>query len=343
MKYSLPKRRKNGKKNAAIGLDIGHSYIKLISLLPEGNGIRLDKYFIQPILSSSSISASLKDLFSKCDFPVNKVNISLAGDGTLVRNIWIPQMSSNELNASVKYELGQYIPFPVDSVYYDISILEKGPFTRRENQMRILLAAVKKQMLKERLKSLKDAGFAVSVVDMDALALCNAFLWHSSDSQKKSISALIGLGSAKTTIDIISNGILTFTRELSLGTGLIRDAVSNGLSMSKDNAEKMICKGDPRIDLQVRDFASKLGREIWKSFEYYEGQEQVSIEKVYLTGGGSLLLGLVNSLSQIVTIPLEVWNPLNKVEIDKNSAMAANLDKIAPLMTVAYGLACREL
>lgn len=343
MKFTAPKPKKVLQKTVSIGLDIGHRYLKLLPLIITPDGVELDTYFIQPLPPPNEISSLLKSLFAEHKFPTNKVNLSLSGKATLVRDLWVPQMSQKELKASIQYELDQYIPFPVEEVYYDSYILEETPLTRKEAQMRVILAVANKRIVEGRLKWIKDAGLQPNIIDMDALALYNAFVWTADDSQKQGTAGLIDIGFSKVIIDIVSSGILTFTREIAYGSGRVAEGVSKGISMSKDEAEEMLKAGDSRIEGWVQDLVSRLSKELWSSFEYYEGQEQRSIERVYLTGGGSLLAGLSDSLGQAIDLPLEVWNPLGKIKINLDSTKSANLGKEAPLMVIACGLACRGL
>lgn len=250
----------------------------------------------------------------------------------------MPQMKHEELKASLGFELDQYIPFPVEDIYYDNYILEEGPLTRKEGQMRVVLAVSKKTFVDERLQWLKEAGLIPRIIDMDAISLFNVFQQQLKDGGTVGI---VDMGSSKSIIDIISSNTLTFTREIEYGTTRIKEGVSHGLSVSIDEAEKLICSGDPRIEGWVQDFVSRAGKEIWSSLEYYEGQEQRPVEKVYVTGGGALLPGLVNLLGQSVGLPISMWHPLEKIKIGNTKRQ--ELQKMASIFTIAVGLGLRSL
>lgn len=324
--------------DASIGLDIGSSYIKAVCLRRESANIFLDNFCIYNI--SKSIPELLKEIASKCKLPTNKVNISLSGKSTIVRDLWMPQMKQEELRVSLGFELDQYIPFPVEDVYYDSYILEENKLTRKNGQMRVVLAVANKKFVNERLQWLKEAGFIPGVICMDAVSLFNVFSWN---IQSEGITALVDIGVNKAIIDIITDNTLTFTREVEYGLMSIRENISRGLSISQDEAEKLICKGDPKIESWVQDLGDKLGKELWSSFEYYEGQEQRPIEKVYVTGGGSILVGLVNLLSQAVGLPINVWNPMDKLKLNLDGAKKQEFIKSAPVFSIAVGLAYRTL
>lgn len=330
--------KRQAKLDVSVGLDIGRAYIKSVTIRKELEDIFLDNFCIYYV--SGSIPNLLKKITTECNLPTNKVSISLSGKSTIVRDLWMPQMKHEELRASLGYELDQYIPFPVEDIYYDSYILEENPLTRKEGQMRVVLSVAKKTFVDERLQWLKEAGLIPKIIDMDSICLFNIFQRHSKDAGTVGI---VDIGSSKSVIDIVSSNTLTFTREIEYGTNKVREGVSHGLSVSIDEAEKLICTGDSRIEGWIQDFLSRLGKEIWSSLEYYEGQEQRPVEKVYVTGGGALLPGLVNQLGQSVGLPIEIWHPLGNVKLNLDSQKKSELQKIAPIFTIAIGLAHREL
>lgn len=338
MKLSILKPKKPSKIDVSLGLDIGHSYIKMARLRKDVENVFLDDFCIQNI--TGNIPSLLKKITSEYKFPTNRVNISLSGKSTIVRDLWMPQINPDELKVSLGYELDQYVPFPVEDIYYDSYILDENPLTRKEGQMRVVLAVAKKGLVIERIQWLKDAGFLPNIIDMDAISLFNIFQWS---GQSGGTFGLVDIGSSKTIIDIASDNVLTFTREIEYGTIGVREWVSHGLSISMDEAEKLICAGDSRIEGWVQDMVSKLSKELWSSFEYYEGQEQRPVEKVYVTGGGSLLLGLIGLLGQALGLPVEMWHPLAKVKINLGDVKKLEIQKKAPMFSIAIGLACMSL
>lgn len=335
MKFSLPKAKKQS-QDVSVGLDIGRGYIKGVVLRKEAGIISLDNFCSHNV--TGNIPNLLKKITAECNFPTHKVNISLSGKSTIVRDLWMPQMKAEELKASLGFELDQYIPFPAEEIYYDSYILPESPLTRKNGQMRVVLAVAKKGFVNEHIQWLKDAGLVPNIICVDAISLSNVFQRHIPDA---GTLGLIDIGSSKSIVDIISNNLLTFTREVEYGTARVRDDVSRGLSVSIDEAEKLICSGDQRISGWVEDFTSRLAKEVWSSFEYYEGQEQRAVEKVYITGGGALLPGLAGILNQSVGLPVEVWSPLDKMKV--SDAKRHEIHKTAPLFTIAVGMGYRSL
>lgn len=338
MKFDFLKFNKITAPSVSIGLDIGISYIKSVVLRKENNQIYLDNFCIK--YAKGNIPRLLEQFVKESNIPVREVNISLSGKSTIVRDLWMPIMSHKELKVSLGYEIDQYIPFPVEDIYYDSYILEETPLTRKEKLMRVIIAVANKKIVNERIQWLKEAGLRPNMISMDAITLFN--LYKSEGDNGKTLG-LIDIGSSKTIINIISDKELTFTREVEYGTNKARDAAVRGLSVNQEEAEKCVCSGDPKITVWMHDLIAKLSKELWNSFEFYEGQEQKPVEKVYVTGGGILFPGLADILSQSIGLPVVVWSPINRININLSEEKKSEIAKLSPMLSIAIGLAYKSL
>jgi type IV pilus assembly protein PilM len=319
-------------------IDIGRSYIKAVVLRKANNQVFLDNFCLMP--TGKNIIATLGQIAKECNFVNKRVNISVSGKSTMVRNLWLPRMSQKELKVSLGYELGQHIPFSSEDVFFDSYIFEESHTARKEGQMRVLLAAANKQFILEKIQCLKNGSMTINLIDIDAVSLFNTYLIETSE---KGAVGLIDIGSSKTIINIASGNILAFTREVEYGTMNIREASANGLSIEPSDAEEMICRNDEKIVGWIGDFAEKLSKEMWSSFGYYEGQEQQPVDKVYITGGGSLLPGIKEMLEKEVGIPVVLGYPVDKIKINLDDLKKDTFKKMAPMFSIALGLAYRTL
>jgi type IV pilus assembly protein PilM len=324
--------------NMSIGLDIGSSYIKAVKLRKDSNQVFLDDFCLK--YAGENIQAVLGQVASECNLANKRVNVSLSGKSTIIRNLWLPKLSPKELKVSLGYELDQHIPFPVDDVFFDSYILEENQLTRKEGQMRVVLAAANKRFVLERIQWLKSNGMVANLIDMDAASLFNIY---QAELNEGAVVGLIDIGSSKTIINVVSNNVLIFTREVEYGTMGIRDSVAKGLSVEPADAEKLIASGDPKASGWVNDLIVKLSKEIWNSFEYYEGQEQQHVEKVYISGGGSLFPEISSLLEHELGAAVTVWHPLNKIKVNLDEARKTEFEKISPMFSIALGLAYRTL
>jgi len=82
--------------------------------------------------------------------------------------------------------------------------------------------------------------------------------------------------------------------------------------------------------------------EIQKTFDFFRASSAGEhIEKIYLAGGSSKVPGLIESLRQEFSIPVELFNPFQKIA--PPMGMGAELvEQNAGQMAVAVGLALRS-
>jgi type IV pilus assembly protein PilM len=82
--------------------------------------------------------------------------------------------------------------------------------------------------------------------------------------------------------------------------------------------------------------------EIKKNINFYVTQG--SAEKVhycFVTGGSSLLPGLVDKLAAVTGVPVEKLDVFSSISVDERK-VGRNLDQLAAISTVAIGLALRK-
>jgi type IV pilus assembly protein PilM len=84
--------------------------------------------------------------------------------------------------------------------------------------------------------------------------------------------------------------------------------------------------------------------EMRRSLDFYNstaGEERIS--KVFLSGGAAKTAMLIEAVQQRLSLPVEILNPFQRVAVNEKEFDREYLDEIAPLVTVAVGLATRRL
>jgi type IV pilus assembly protein PilM len=328
------------KEEYSLGLNIGVSSLKMAKLKFLGDSVRLCGFSLEQ--SALGIEDTLKKINQSCG--ARSVNISVSGQQAIIRYVDFSKMNKEELKQALKFEAQKHIPFPLAEVNIDGYILKND---LPENKMRVLLAAVKKEFLNQRLKLLKDAGFDIAIADIDSLALVNAFNFNYSAEEAlagKTI-ALLNIGSVTSNLNILEAGMPSLSRDINIGGNNFTQKIAEVLAMSFKEAEGLKIssdrsKADKMLSI-VEPVLAKLAQEVRTSFDYYESRSITSVEKIYLSGGGSLYAGLKEMLANLLAISVDNWDPLKKIEI----ADDLDADKVRPLagqLAVAIGLALRR-
>ena len=96
----------------------------------------------------------------------------------------------------------------------------------------------------------------------------------------------------------------------------------------------------------IQSSLAELAEEIGRSIEYYAGRAPGSqVAKIYLAGGGARLKGMDQFLQSQLGIPVEIADPLKYLDTSalENVYNDQLLGEMSPVLTVAIGLALREL
>jgi len=340
------------------GLDIGSSSVKAVQLQRLRNRYRLCALGIAPIdpetivdgkiMDADRVGSVIRQIFEENTIDVKEVAVSVSGHSVIVKKIKVPQMTKAELRGGIAWEAEQHIPYSIKDVNLDFQILG-GTGPGKKEEMDVLLVAVKKDTLNDYLAVISLAGLRAAVVDVDAFALENAFT-ISQKTKPDEVVALVNIGAAVTTINILLGGVSEFTRDSALAGNRYTESLQKNLVLSHEQAEALKM-GAPITGHQfvadaspiIEKVNAELGGEILRSFDFFRSSAQVeTIHRMVLSGGCARLPDLSSYLSQALGLPVGIANPFRDIIADPKKFDREYLSFIAPQMAVGVGLALRE-
>jgi type IV pilus assembly protein PilM len=346
------------KSKLTVGLDIGSSSVKLVQLKEKRGGFALEAFGSAPLppeaivdgalMNSAAIVAAIQEVVAQQKLKAKEVAIGVRGHSVIIKKIAMPRMSQEELDESIQWEAEQYIPFDVKDVNIDTQILT--PEGDAAGQMDVLLVAAKKDMINDYTSVCAEAGLAATVVDVDAFAVQNAYEANYDLASGETV-VLINVGAAVTNINVISRGITTFTRDVTMGGNAFTEEIQKQLNISYDEAEALKVGGQGETDAVVpqeverviQGVADQMGGEIQRSLDFYAATAaDARIGRVYLSGGTARIPALFKVIEARAGVPVEILNPLKNIEIDNRKFDPAVLLAAAPAAAVAVGLALRR-
>jgi type IV pilus assembly protein PilM len=217
--------------------------------------------------------------------------------------------------------------------------------------MDVLLVAAKKDMINDYTAVISEAGLTPQIVDVDAFAVQNAFEVNYEMPRSETI-VLINAGASVVNINVIANGLTTFTRDVSMGGNQFTEEIQKQLNVSYDEAEKLKIGGDvsevdsvipQEVERIIQGVADQMAGEIQRSLDFYAATAADSrIAKVYLSGGTARIPALFKNIEQRVGVPVEIMNPFKSIEIDNRKFDPNYLMEIAPSAAVCVGLGLRR-
>lgn len=334
-----------GKKEFHIGLDIGTRLIKALELSSENAVCKLTKLHfteITPPATPENTAKALAELLEAFKPNTTEVNISLSAPSSIVRFINMPRMKEEDLRNSLRFEAEKYIPFNINEVFIDAAILEED--AKEKNQMRVLLAAAKKDVVNSRIEMLKEAGLSVAVIDIDSFACFNAFCNCAGSPDESKSAALLNIGYTQTNVVIARGAQPFFTRDIQIAAIDMAKSISKAFGTEEKESDKFIFEPGEK-EAQVLDAArpvlGNLVDELRLSFGYYENQYGKGIDEIYVSGGAAKLPGILIYLEENFGTKPMTWNPFSKFEISPE-ADAKLLENSGAQFGVSAGLAIRK-
>lgn len=331
------------KERFSLGLDIGTYAIKMVKLRFAQGAIELCGFSIEP--NQLDLTEPLKKV--KQSQRQEAANIAACGPATVIRYIIFPKMNALELRQALKFEAQKHIPFSIDEINLDGCILKED---LPENKMLVLIAAVKKEFITQRLKIMEEAGLKANIVDIDSLALINAFNFNypqdtQGDNLKHKAAALLNIGSSVTNLNILENGVPRLSRDIHVAGNNFTQKIMDIFSIDFKSAEDLKLSPDgersKKVIAALEALFSDLAGSIRTSFDYYESQGASSVTRIFLSGGGSKLIGLKDILANLLGIEVEYWDPLKQVSLTADID-AQRIKELSGQLAVAVGLALRQ-
>ena len=342
-----------------VGLDIGSSSLKLAEVVDTQKGPLLN-YFSQvplakgiivegSLVEPEKLTATIKDLFRSFGGRRKGIVTSLSGNSVISKKVAVAAMEEAELRELIHDEASKYLPFDdMGAVNFDFQILGENPFN--PNQVDILLVAAKNDIITSYTDAIEAAGLSVLIMDVDSFALETMYETNY-EVVENELVAIVNIGASITNINVLKNGASTFTRDFTLGGNTITEALQQKYGVTFEEAEKIKTvgrDGDEQAEMELKEsliaHADPICMEIERSIDYFRSTSTGEyIRKIYLSGGGAKIPGIINDLYQRLNIETEIIDPFKKIDYNRKVFDQATVESIGPIAAVGIGLALRRV
>ncbi|HBF33180.1 TPA: hypothetical protein DDW35_01325 [Candidatus Sumerlaeota bacterium] len=239
-----------------IGLDIGSRVVKAVQLVKKGKKIELDKCGIADIYPNGekparpdeqrqAIIRAIRQALTNAKITATSAVSAVAGESVIIRYIQLPEMTEAELKNSIQFQAEEYIPFRVEDVNIDFSVIGRsveGDIRR----MDVLLVCARKDLINDHIRLLQEAGLTPEIIDTESFAFLNCFEMNY-ETGPDDVAALVNIGGDITGIAVHAAGNPKFSRDISIGGNTITAAIQQRLEVSFSEAETLkLERGAPK-------------------------------------------------------------------------------------------------
>lgn len=324
-----------------VGLDIGAYSIKCVEMISSKEEVRLIRAAVLPYSPLDPLLEVLTKVWNPLSLMPPKIRLSVTGPSLLIRRISLPLMTFNELKGAIRFEAERHIPFPIDDCILDFQILNQVP---SKKTMTVLLAAAKRDFIMERLKTVATAGIDPELVDVDVFCVANAFARLSDFADTKTYG-LLNIGHHGSSFLIMQDKTPFFVREIPIGGLAVTRALAELRSIEDSAADVLKKDRNPDVQSDLKSATQKgfenLAEELKQSINYFENEAGEELKNVWISGGGSLSVGVAEWLTEELGLQVAAWSSAKKITLD--GVDAPFLEEHGPEMNVAFGMVLRGL
>ena len=372
----------------AVGLEIGTASLKLVEL-QAGEPPSLSALAMRPmpaglvqedqVVDPDGLAAEIGALFEDAGVPKGHVVTAVGNRQAITRNINVPKMSLDELAEAIKWEAERYIPFPIDEVVLDYSVLDDPASVPDDGELEVMIAAARLDLVTQQVQYLEAAGLVPHVIEVKPFALLRSLkgallgehltrqtLTQTRYTEANEVGVVLEIAATSTTITLVRGDRVLMNRNIGVSGDDFTAAVQRSFGLDFDTAEEIKLKygtatiptedeedllnfdaqreqyNPSRVYEAIRPVLVDLTTEIRRSLEFFRVQTgDATITRMLATGGASKLNGLPQAIGDALGFRVTIGNPWLSVVVDENQFDAQYLRSVAPEFSVALGLAMR--
>ena len=347
-----------------IGLDIGHSSVKMIQLAMNGGQtsvIAAGKARIDAGINGddqarrSFIISAIKRMLDEGSFRGRNVVSCLPNDGLKITSLRLAETGTEEIEQALKKEVVQRFGLNPDKDAMDYMLagdIQQGDEIKNE----LILFAADNETIKSHIEMLEEACAIPVAIDTVPCALFRSFersLRRQEDKERTLV--FVDVGSRWTVVVFGRGGEISFVKQIPIGGERFSDEIAAKLGINVSQAQMLrdklrmerglyVSQPGPveqasdnnaqRLDTATRQVivdaisavAEELAREISLCLRYYTVTFRGKrVERAFFTGGEAYENILLNVLKRHLTVEIEVAQPLRGFDLSSEGAHV-NLD-----------------
>ncbi len=350
----------NPSKRPLIGLDISSSSVKMLEFVPAEKGkgkFRVERYAIEPlprdavvdgkIVNIEGIAEAISRAWKRMGATTRYVAMALPAAAVITKKIILPaNLREQEMEIQVESEANQYIPFALEEVNLDFQVI--GPAPSSPDEVEVLLAASRKEMVEDRVSCAEGAGLKPVVMDMEIHAAQAAFEMIQAqlpEGGRDQTIALMDIGANVMNVTVLRNNQTVYSREQAFGGSMLTQEIVRAYGMSVEEAENAKRAGSLPDNYEAEilaPFLENLSLEAARAVQFFfSATPYTQVDHIVLSGGCAVLSGVQEAVSGHTQVDSVIANPFIGVEVSPK-VRAKSLLADAPALMVACGLALRR-
>ena len=333
---------------SVVGLDLDPGHIAAAEVTANGH-ITVTNAAVTPLASGilregevndgPALTEALKAMWADTNLP-KSVRLGIANQRIVVRTLDMPPLDDPKaLDAAVRLEAPDHIPMPMEEAVLDFQPLGLVD-TPVGERMRVVVVAVRREMVERYLEAVRNAGLKVEGIDLAAFALVRSMHDRNADAEA---GALYINASGLINVAVTSGEHCLFTRAATGGLDAMVQTLADRRGLTVEHATQWLghvglvtpideVEGDADIVGAARavleEGAHTLADTVRNSLNFYRMQQNaVPVDRAILAGPATAIPGFADQLAQSLGMPVEARTVAQQgvIEHPDRLAVAAGL------------------
>ncbi len=338
---------------ALVGIDISSTSVKLLELSRSDRRYRIESWVIEPlpadairdkqITDNDAVATAVKRALERSGCKLKHAAAAVAGSAVITKIMTLPSgLSEDDLEGQVQVEAAQFIPYPLEDISLDFAVLGN----RGSELVDVVMAACRTETVDARVGAIEAAGMTMEKVDVEAFAIARAaeLLPVMQQIPMDAVSAVFDIGATTTTMIVLREGRLVYTREHAFGGRSLVEDVQRRYGLSAEEAQSAIRSGslpESYTEDVLPGFRHNVSVQIGRLLQYfYAGSEFSRVDQIIVSGGIAVVPDLAAAIGAEIDVPCHIGNPL--AEMTRAGRVPARAIEEGTAMMIACGLALRS-
>lgn len=346
-----------------VGLDLGTHMVKVCELVTTFRNYELVGFAAEGVEAESGgrptvaeIAQAARRLLERRGLLLEPIYCAMPPENVSTLTVELPFSQPKKIEQALPFQLEELLPVDLETLVYDYQIVQQRP----DGSVTLVVAYVKRTQFEEFLDALEAAGVDPKVVGIGALGL-EPLIDTALGAEQPAPVAVLDIGHVHTELAILEKGATTSIRAIRGGGLDVTKALAHAFQVTLEQAERgKHAEGVvalPQADRTRPDFSVDAGqssrrelitqachtalqpivREVKRTLVAQADLTGVGVDRVFLTGGTSLLRGLPEYLSALLGVEVVLLDPLN-VPFNR---LTEGGDRLRPYAAKTLGVALR--
>lgn len=327
--------------------------MKAVLLQRKGSRVALTRFATRELpvelQSVDELAANLKALLQALGGSARACAIAVSSSEAFIRIVEQPGMAPETLRDALHFNSQRLLNQDCKEFVLDCDLLTAAPAAAPASpggaspSVRYLVGGVPREQVRRIHEACARTKTPATALQLSPVAVFNAFEFANQETFDTQGFVLVDTGHRSTEILVGARQELILARTLEYGGNqLVEELICHGASGPEEVAqalaeEEVLTVENARLSL------TELVRSISSSIGFVEARYEVTIPRVFLSGGLAKSPAVRRILSEELQLPCEIWNPFAKCDIALPAARKAELEPEWPTLAGACGAAAEIL